>query len=194
LSIIPFRYCQLRFGSMNWHLFFMGASFLLIESKAVTTLGLLFGSTWLVNSVVIGAILLMILFANFCAAFGYSGSFGTMYFLLFVTLVLNLLFPFDRLNVLAWEFRLIVAGVVIASPLLVAALIFAKAFGAVSSPSIALASNLFGSLVGGVLEYMDMWTGLRWLNLLAIVLYLLSYLLLRKTLSTVSATQPQMVS
>ena len=194
LSIIPFRYCQLRFGSMNWHLFFMGASFLLIESKAVTTLGLLFGSTWLVNSVVIGAILLMILFANFCAAFGYSGSFGTMYFLLFVTLILNLLFPFDRLNVLAWEFRLIVAGVVIASPLLVAALIFAKAFGAVSSPSIALASNLFGSLVGGVLEYMDMWTGLRWLNLLAIVLYLLSYLLLRKTFSTVSATQPQMVS
>ena len=41
---------------------------------------------------------------------------------------------------------------------------------------------------------MDMWTGLRWLNLLAIVLYLLSYLLLRRPSSTVSATQPQMVS
>jgi spermine/spermidine synthase len=194
LSIIPLRYCQLRLGSVNWHLFFMGASFLLIESKAVTTLGLLFGSTWLVNSVVIGSILLMILLANFCTGFGYSGSFGKMYFLLFATLTLNILFPFDRLNALAWGLRLVIAGGVIASPLFVAALIFAKAFSAVPSPSIALASNLFGSLVGGVLEYMDMWTGLRWLNLLAIVLYLLSYLLLRKASSTLSVAQPQMAS
>jgi Spermine/spermidine synthase domain len=194
LSIIPLRYCQLRVANMNWHLFFMGASFLLIESKAVTTLGLLFGSTWLVNSVVIGSILVMILLANFCIGLGYNGSFGVLYFVLGALLVVNFLFPFDWLNALVWELRLVVAGLVIASPLFVAALIFAQAFNAVSSPSLALASNLFGSLVGGVLEYADMWTGLRWLNLLALALYLVSYLFLRKAQSPVGAPQVQLAS
>lgn len=181
LAIIPLRYCKLKVGNIDWHLFFMGASFLLIESKAVTTLGLLFGSTWLVNSVVIGSILLMILLANCCISLGYDGSFGALYSVLIVTLILNFVFPFDWLNTLVWELRLAVAGMIVASPLFIAALIFAKAFSEVSSPSIALASNLFGSLVGGVLEYVDMWTGLRWLNLLALAFYLVSYLFLRRT-------------
>lgn len=180
LSVIPLRYCKLKLGNIDWHLFFMGASFLLIESKAVTTLGLLFGSTWQVNSVVIGSILMMILLANLCIGLGYHGSFGMLYSALVILLILNFLFPFDWLNTLVWELRLAVAGVVVASPLFVAALIFAKAFSDVSSPSIALASNLFGSLVGGVLEYIDMWTGLRWLNILALAFYLVSYLFLRK--------------
>ena len=181
LAIIPLRYCKLKVGNIDWHLFFMGASFLLIESKAVTTLGLLFGSTWLVNSVVIGSILLMILLANCCISLGYDGSFGALYSVLVVTLILNFVFPFDWLNTLVWELRLAVAGMIVASPLFIAALIFAKAFSEVSSPSIALASNLFGSLVGGVLEYGDMWTGLRWLNILALAFYLVSYLFLRRT-------------
>src|SRR5439155_20920154 len=52
LSLIPFRYCLLHVGNVNWHvnwhLFFMGASFLLIETKGVTALSLLFGATWMV--------------------------------------------------------------------------------------------------------------------------------------------------
>lgn len=191
LSIIPFRYCQIRVANMNWQLFFMGASFLLIESKAVTTLGLLFGSTWSVNSVVIGSILVMILLANFYIAVGYSGSFGVLYSVLGALLVVNFLFPFDWLNSLTWELRLALAGVVIAAPLFVAALIFAKAFSAVSSPSIALASNLFGALVGGVLECVDMWTGLRWLNVIALALYVLSYLFLRRDQAFVSVPHAQ---
>jgi hypothetical protein len=63
----------------------------------------------------------------------------------------------------------------------VAALIFAKAFAKAPSASAALASNLFGSLVGGVLEYLDMWSGLRWLNMTAILLYAISYLFLMRS-------------
>lgn len=181
LAIIPLRYCKLKVGNIDWHLFFMGASFLLIESKAVTTLGLLFGSTWLVNSVVIGSILLMILLANYFISLGYDGSFGTLYSVLVVTLILNFVFPFDWLNTLIWVLRLAVAGTIVASPVFIAALIFAKAFSEVSSPSIALASNLFGSLVGGVLEYVDMWTGLRWLNIFALAFYVVSYLFLLRS-------------
>jgi hypothetical protein len=43
------------------------------------------------------------------------------------------------------------------------------------SPSAALGSNLFGALVGGLLEYLDMWMGLRALNLIALALYLVSF-------------------
>ena len=37
-------------------LFLMGAAFLLIETRSVTELSLLFGSTWLVNAAVFGAV------------------------------------------------------------------------------------------------------------------------------------------
>ena len=67
-------------------------------------------------------------------------------------------------------------GTIIGLPIFFAALIFAKAFAVVESPSFALASNLFGALVGGLLEYLDMWTGLRFLNVIAIILYGLSFI------------------
>jgi Spermine/spermidine synthase domain len=46
------------------HFFFLGAGFLLLETKAVTQLSLLFGGTWIVNSVVICAFLVMALLAT----------------------------------------------------------------------------------------------------------------------------------
>ena len=43
----------------------MGAAFLLLETRGVTSLSLLFGSTWVVNSVVFAGILTTVLLANF---------------------------------------------------------------------------------------------------------------------------------
>ena len=45
-------------------MFFLGAGFMLIETKAVVHMALLFGGTWIVNSVVFFAVLVMILLAN----------------------------------------------------------------------------------------------------------------------------------
>ena len=45
-------------------MFFLGAGFMLLESKGVVHMALLFGSTWVVNAVVFGAILVMILLSN----------------------------------------------------------------------------------------------------------------------------------
>jgi len=75
--------------------------------------------------------------------------------------------------------------------LLFAALIFAKAFAVVESPSKALAANLFGSLLGGVLEYLDMWTGLSWLNMVALFLYGLSALALYMQMRSIAAYAPR---
>src|SRR5262249_40936896 len=49
---------------INGRMFFLGAAFMLLETKAVVQLALLFGSTWLVNSLVFSAVLILILFAN----------------------------------------------------------------------------------------------------------------------------------
>ena len=45
-------------------MFFLGAGFMLLETKGVVHMALLFGSTWVVNSIVFFAILVMILLSN----------------------------------------------------------------------------------------------------------------------------------
>src|SRR5438046_9995658 len=42
----------------------MGAGFLLLETQAISRLALYFGTTWLVNSIAIGALLATLLLAN----------------------------------------------------------------------------------------------------------------------------------
>jgi spermidine synthase len=180
LALLALRKAGVRPKDIDWHLFFMGSAFLLIETKAVTTLALIFGSTWVVNSIVIAAILIMILLANLLAEKVPLPGFRVLYSLLFAVLVFNFLFPFDLLNRLSWTARLVMSSCIIALPLFFAALIFAQSFARVVSSGHALASNLLGGLLGGFLEYLDMWTGLRWLNLVALVLYAVSLLFLRK--------------
>jgi spermidine synthase len=178
LALFPLHIAQVTFYNIDWHLFFMGSAFLLIETKAVTTLALIFGSTWSVNSVVIAAVLIMILLANLLAGYFASVRFSLLYAALVASLLFNFLFHFDYLNRFDWTIRLLASGFVIAVPLFLASLIFAKAFSVVVSPSLSLASNLLGALVGGLLEYLDMLTGLRWLNVVALILYCLSFIFL----------------
>jgi hypothetical protein len=44
-------------------LFFMGAAFLLLETKSVATFALLFGTTWLVNAFVFAGVIVVVLAA-----------------------------------------------------------------------------------------------------------------------------------
>jgi spermidine synthase len=176
LALIPIRMSSIRVKDINWHLFFMGAAFLLIETKAVTTLALILGSTWMVNSVVFSSVLIMILLANLLSKRLSFLNFRDLYIGLFAALLFNYLFNFNLLNQFEWNTRVMFGGTIIGLPIFFAALIFAKAFAVVESPSIALASNLFGALIGGLLEYLDMLTGLRFLNVIAIILYGLSFI------------------
>ena len=57
-------------------MFFLGAGFMLLETKGVVHMALLFGSTWVVNSIVFFAILVMILLSNLYVA-GRSGRGGS---------------------------------------------------------------------------------------------------------------------
>ncbi len=73
----------------DWHMFFLGAAFALLEVKALTTFALLFGSTWIVNSLVFFAILLSVLLAVLLNARCKIKRVWIVYILLFAALVTN---------------------------------------------------------------------------------------------------------
>ena len=59
LAFVPMRRAR-----PNGQMFFLGAGFMLLETKGVVHMALLFGATWMVNSIVFFAILTMILLSN----------------------------------------------------------------------------------------------------------------------------------
>src|SRR5262249_46269131 len=82
-------------GGFDGRMFFLGAGFILIETKAVVQMALLFGSTWMVNSVVFFAVLIMILAANIFVLRAQPGNERPYYLGLFAALALNTVIPLD---------------------------------------------------------------------------------------------------
>jgi len=58
----------------------------------------------------------------------------------------------------------------------VANLVFAQRFRGTGDSSLAFGANLLGSMVGGVLEYMSLIFGYRWLLVMVAALYGLAFL------------------
>ncbi len=167
-------------GKRFWQMFFLGAGFLLLELKSISQLSLLYGSTWLTSSIVIDVILLMVLLANFLVSrFGESAFMKqtVLYPFLFFLLVANYFTPTSSFTAAFPHFVNIGAITVLALlPLFAASLIFSNAFKKVENPSRALAFNLFGAVIGGLLEYAANYTGIRFLVIIAAALYFLAFL------------------
>jgi hypothetical protein len=152
----------------DWPLFFMGAGFLLVETKSVSELALLFGATWAVNLVVFFAVLTMILAANIWMLQRPPASTRWPFVGLFVSLAAAYAVPARDLLPLGLTGSWIMGGLLVALPILFAAVIFALLFrNRTAAPTAALAANLFGAIVGGVLEYSAMIVGIKALYLLA---------------------------
>jgi hypothetical protein len=156
-------------------MFFLGAAFMLVETKSIVQMGLIAGTTWLVNSTVIAAVLLMILFANMLQMKCNFKNFKVLFAFLFGTLIMNYIIPVSSLNALAAESRLFAGGLLLGAPFFFAAIIFAAAFSRMKDPSKALGMNLLGTLFGGALEYLSLATGTNALNGLAILLYAIAF-------------------
>lgn len=161
-------------------MFFLGAAFMLVETKSVTQMGLIAGTTWIVNSAVIAGVLLMIMVATLAQIKYQFKNITIFYALLFAALAFNLIFPISALNALPTAARLVVGALILASPLLFAAIIFAITFSRVTDPGKALGMNLLGTLIGGALEYLSMAIGISALNAVAALLYALAFLSYRK--------------
>jgi SAM-dependent methyltransferase len=152
------------------HMFFLGAGFLLLETKGVTVLSLLFGATWVTNTVVIAAFIVMAMAANVTTMFR-SVSYRVAYSLLFFSLLLAGLFPYATLQGLPLLFKILVAGALTALPVYFSGLIFSRSFQECIEPAQALGMNLLGAVVGGALENLVMIGGTVVLGVLAIIFY-----------------------
>jgi hypothetical protein len=181
LGVILISYLFVRklfpnFRQFNMHFFFMGTAFFLLETKSITEIALLLGSTWIVNAAVIAAILLMIVLANIYVEKRNLTDPRPLYILLSLTLIINFFVPIGSFLGLSIIWRIIIASLMQAVPLFFAGMIFAITFSKTPSIEIALGSNILGSVVGGILEYSSLILGIRSLYLLALLFYILSAL------------------
>ena len=171
-------------GNIDLHFLFLGAGFMLLEVQIVSQMALMFGTTWIVNSIVVSGLLCLILAANFLyqrfpripVRWAYAG--------LFTSLFISLAVPLEKLFFESVLIRAAVSTVVLCMPVFFAGIVFVSSFAKANFQGRALGSNLFGSLAGGLLESLSLWFGLRMLIVLAALIYAGSALVLVRRIRT----------
>lgn len=175
-------------GGFDAPLFFMGAAFLLLETRGITNLSLLFGTTWVVNAAVFSGILLTVLLANL-AVIQFRPERERPWFVpLALSLGLLWLLPASELTGLSMLMRGVVGGLLVGIPVGFAGIIVSIRLSRARDPTAALGSNLLGAVLGGCLEYLSMAIGLQGLLLLAAGLYLAALALLGQPVAAVSTS------
>lgn len=192
-SLLGIRIFGGRFSTMRGYgdLFFMGAAFLLLETRSITTFALLFGTTWLVNALVFTGVLLAVLAAievTQRARRPIPRPF--IITALFVSLGVAFLIPNSALLGLPVPLRLLSAIVLAFTPIFFANLLFTSRFKDASNPTAAFAANLFGAMVGGCLEYLSLLLGYQLLIAVAALLYLAAVVIGQRVVSRGRAAEP----
>ncbi|MGF6306751.1 spermidine synthase [Bradyrhizobium sp. i1.8.4] len=158
----------------NNRMFFLGAAFMLLETKAVVQMALLFGSTWVVNSAVFFTALLLILAANLYVIKVPSTRLVRHYAGLLALLAVSVLVPLDTFLSGGIVWRYMIPCALALGPMFFAGVIFARSFRDEANPDQAFGSNIAGSVIGGLAESCSTLLGFRYLLLVAIGFYLLS--------------------
>lgn len=159
---------------LNNRMFFLGAAFMLLETKAVVQMALLFGSTWLVNSAVFFSALVLILLANLYVMKVPTVRLGLHYAGLLLVLSASVLVPFEAFLSGGIVWRYVVPCLLALGPMFFAGVIFARSFRDEPNPDQAFGSNIAGSVIGGLAESFSTMLGFRHLLILAICFYILS--------------------
>jgi hypothetical protein len=155
---------------------FMGAAFMLLETKNIVQFALLFGTTWLVNSLVFAGVLVAVYLAVETARWLRLPPPWLLYCALIASLVLTWAVPQESLVGLPIVARFAAGCALAFAPIYLANLIFAQRFSGVETAGAAFAANLLGAIVGGTLEYVALITGYRFLLIVVGVLYALAFL------------------
>jgi len=95
---------------------------------------------------------------------------------LFLAMLAAYVIPLGSLFFANPSLRGITATVLLCLPVFFAGLVFITSFAQARFSGAALGSNLLGALVGGLLESLSLWFGLKALLIVAAVLYFLSWL------------------
>ncbi len=167
-------------GRFSGSCFFLGAGFMLVETKGITELAVVYGSTWVVISAVIAAILVMAFLANLLVMRRGAPRPAVTYGLLIASLAVGLLFSRGALGALGpWPARIVMTAL-LTLPLFFSGFAFSAELARAPSVGMALSSNLLGAMLGGFLEYNAMYFGFRFLYVLAIGMYLAAFYFARR--------------
>ena len=156
--------------------FFLGAGFMLVETKAITELGLLFGNTWHVVGIAIIGVLTMGYLANLMVERFRVRRLAVLYALLFGLIALGYAVACHggfSINRFAMLFLLV-------GPLAFSGGIFSVLLKNRDDVPDVMAYNLMGAMLGGVMEYNSMQFGFASLYLFALMLYAAACLSNRK--------------
>ena len=163
--------------------FFLGSGFMLIETKGITELALVFGSTWFVVSIVIGFVLLMADFANLLIIKKIKIEVWLIYLLILISVSLGYLYTLidhGSINPIAQK---ILTPLMLTIPIFFSGLAFSKQLSVEKTLTVALSSNILGAIFGGLLEYNSMYFGFRSLYILGFIMYLTAFIFSKKKIS-----------
>ncbi|WP_246449982.1 spermidine synthase [Qipengyuania soli] len=161
-------------------LFFMGAAFLLLETKNIATFALLFGTTWFVNALVFAGVLVVVLAAVETERRVKTPPLKVVFVAIAASLAAAWIIKPEWLLPLGFWPRLIAATLLAFVPIYLANIAFAKRFRESGDSQSAFAINLLGTIVGGCLEYAALFTGYNNLLIVTGLLYLAAFLLVPK--------------
>ena len=178
-----FAFAPIRTARPSGVMFFLGAGFMLLETKSVVHMALLFGSTWVVNSIVFAAILVMILLANLWVSGRKPRRLGVYYAGLAAAILINALVPLDVFLGLPGVAKVVASCAVVFVPIFFAGVIFAATFRDSTRPDVDLGSNVGGVILGGLSENFSLILGFDRLLLLALGFYAVAAILGRRSIS-----------
>ncbi len=154
-------------------MFFFGLAFLLLETKSVTEMNLVWGSTWLTSAVVFSCILIVIMLATLLMRWrplpwsvGYGG--------LLIALIINYLTPVHSILSTSTITKLLMSLLFVGTPIFFAAICFALLFRDAEATDLAYGWNVLGAVIGGLIEFFSMLIGLKALTLVALVSYIVA--------------------
>jgi hypothetical protein len=158
------------------HFFVLGIAFMLLTTRSLVSFSLLFGTTWLVNSMAFFAILASVLLAILVNSRWPIRRPTPFYVALFASIALAYLVKPETLLIDPPIVRYGLAAVLAFAPIFFANLVFSHSFRDTTTADMAFASNLLGAMVGGALEYVALISGYSFLLVIVAGLYGLAWL------------------
>jgi hypothetical protein len=166
-------------GGFDAEMFLFGIAFLLLETKSVTEMNLVWGVTWLTSAVVFGSILAMLLVSTVVMQLR-PLPWTVCVVGLIVSLLASYAVPTHALLGHDTAMKLLLSGAFVGLPIFFASTCFALRFKVRTAPDAAFGWNLQGAVVGGFLEFSSMAIGFRNLSLVALTAYLMAFLFGRR--------------
>ena len=174
-------------GPWSWHFFFLGAGFMLLETKSIVQFALLWGSTWSSASLAIASVLVMALASALVASRVEIRRRGLIAAALLALITVNYVIPVGRITFDSRIAESLFYAVLVFSPVFCAGLIFSSSFKESSSSAEDFGANLLGAMVGGVGEYLSLLAGYQFLLILVAGCYVLAVVMGRGDLRARSA-------